>query len=162
MDRRNSNIIVSDTQNFRVQIFDKDGNFIRRFGKVGDAPGMFARPKGIAVDSEGHIYVTDAAFNNVQIFDQEGNILMWFGTGGYTEGRYRSITGIWIDENDTIAVADGFSGRVQIFQYLSEAWQKRNPKKYQEYVDYIPEGYVAEPSLTDGMEVEDKKEKEKE
>ncbi len=161
VDKRNGNILVSDTQNFRVQIFDKDGNFISRFGKVGDAPGMFARPKGVAVDSEGHIYVADAAFSNIQIFDQKGNILMWFGVGGYAEGQFRLVSGIWIDENDTIAVADAFSGRIQIFQYLSEAWKKRNPKKYQEYLDYKPEIINIEPSLTDGMEIQEKKEKEK-
>lgn len=150
VDKRNGNILVADTQNFRVQIFDKDGNFLSRFGEVGDRPGMFARPKGIAVDSEGHIYVTDAAFNNTQIFNQEGDIMLWFGTGGYTEGRFRLISGIWIDENDTIVVADAFSGRIQEFQYLSEAWKSKNQPKYKEYIDYKPE--ITGPQLTDGME----------
>lgn len=149
VDKRNGNILVADTQNFRIQIFDKDGNFIRTFGKVGDRAGMFARPKGVAVDTEGHIYVTDTAFNNVQIFDQEGNVLMWFITAGYDEGQTRLIAGIWIDENDIIAIADAFSGRVQTFQYLSESWKKRNPQKYQEYLDYEPEVKIFIPSIND-------------
>jgi len=32
-------VYVSDTNNFRVQVFDKDGKFIRKFGELGDAPG---------------------------------------------------------------------------------------------------------------------------
>lgn len=150
VDQRNGNILVADTQNFRVQIFDKEGNFINRFGEVGDRPGMFARPKGIAVDSEGHVYVTDAAFNNVQIFNQEGQVMLWFGEGGFSEARFRSVTGIAIDENDLIAVADGFTGRLQTFQYLSDNWIKNNPKKNQEYLDYKPAKEELGPSLDDG------------
>lgn len=130
IDRRNNNIVVCDTQNFRIQIFDQDGNFIRRFGKVGDRPGMFARPKGVAVDSDGNIYVTDSAFNNVQIFNENGDLLMYFGTAGFGKVQFRLITGIYIDESDKIVIADGFSGRVQTFQYLSQKWKDNNPDKY--------------------------------
>lgn len=139
VDRRNSNIVVCDTQNFRVQIFDKYGNFIRKFGKVGDRPGQFARPKGVAVDSEGNIYVTDSAFNNIQIFNDQGKLLMWFGSAGYSRAQFRLITGIYIDEHDKIAVADGFSGRVEVFQFLSENWKAKNQKKYNELLEFKEE-----------------------
>lgn len=139
IDRRNSNIVVCDTQNFRIQVFDKDGNFIRKFGKVGDRPGMFARPKGVAVDSDGNIYVTDSAFNNIQIFNDEGELMMWFGSAGYGPTQFRLITGIYIDETDKIAIADGFSGRVQTFQYLSETWKENNSDKYKELKEFKAE-----------------------
>ncbi len=139
VDQRNGNVVIVDTQNFRVQIFDKDGNFIRRFGKIGDKPGMFARPKGVGIDTEGHIYVTDAAFNNIQIFDDTGQLLLYFGGAGYTPATFRLIAGIYIDENDKIVIADGFSGRVQTFQYLSEKWKAKNPKKYAELKEFKPE-----------------------
>ena len=48
--------------NFRVQVFDKDERFYSKFGRHGDASGDFSNPKGIAVDSEGHIFVVDANF----------------------------------------------------------------------------------------------------
>lgn len=134
VDNRNNNIIVTDTQNFRIQVFDKDGEFIRTFGKVGDRPGNFSRPKGVAVDSDGHIYVADSAFNNVQIFNELGELLLYFGRAGYVEpGTFRLIAGIYIDEEDKIVIADGFTGRVQTFQYLSDKWKLQNPKKYKEY-----------------------------
>ncbi len=139
IDRRNSNIVVCDTQNFRIQIFDKDGNFIRRFGRVGDKPGMFARPKGVAVDTEGHIYVTDSAFNNIQIFSDKGELLLWFGSAGYGRTQFRLITGIYIDENDTMVIADAFSGRVQMFQYISEKWKKEHPLEYKKLKEFKPQ-----------------------
>jgi DNA-binding beta-propeller fold protein YncE len=134
VDRRNNNIVVSDTQNFRIQVFDKDGKFIRKFGKVGDRAGDFARPKGVAVDSEGHIYVADTAFNNVQIFDETGELLLYFGHAGYVEpGTFRLIAGMYIDESDKIIISDGFTGRVQTFQYLSDKWKLENPLQYKKY-----------------------------
>ncbi|QOY54445.1 SMP-30/gluconolactonase/LRE family protein [Candidatus Sulfurimonas marisnigri] len=143
IDRRNNNFVVTDTQNFRVQIFDKDGKFIKSIGKVGDRPGDFARPKGVGIDSEGHIYVADSAFNNVQVFNQEGEIMTYFGHAGFVEpATFRLISGMYIDENDKLIIADGFSGRVQSFQYLSEKWQKNNPLKYKEYVDYTPKAVL--------------------
>ncbi len=144
IDGRNSNIVVCDTQNFRIQIFDKDGHFIRRFGKVGDRPGTFARPKGVAVDTEGHIYVTDSAFNNIQIFNDKGELLLWFGSAGYGKTQFRLITGIYINEDDEIVIADAFSGRVQTFQYLSEKWKKEHPAKYKELTTFQSEVEIGE------------------
>ncbi len=139
VDQRNGNVVVVDTQNFRVQIFDKDGNFIRRFGKIGDKPGMFARPKGVGIDTEGHIYVSDAAFNNVQIFNDQGQLLLYFGSAGYTPATFRLIAGLYIDENDKIVIADGFSGRVQTFQYLSQQWKEKHPDEYKKLKEFQPE-----------------------
>lgn len=131
IDQRNGNIIVIDTQNFRVQIFDKDGKFITKFGNVGNRPGTFARPKGVAVDSDGNIYVADTAFNNVQVFSEYGkDLLLFFGSAGFGPVQFRLIAGMYIDENDKLVISDGFSGRVQTFQYVSEKWKQKNPQKY--------------------------------
>lgn len=119
VDRRGY-LYVSDSFNFRVQVFNRRGRFVRAFGSLGDAPGQFARPKGLAVDSEGHIYVVDAVFNNFQIFDQEGQILLFVGTFGEQPGQFILPAGIFIDENDVIYTTEGVHGRVQIFQYISQ------------------------------------------
>jgi len=87
---------------------------------VGDRPGSFANPKGIALDSDGHIYVTDAAFCNVQIFDSQGNVLLFVGQLGPRPGYFHLPAGIAIDENDRIYVADQLNSRIQVFQYLKE------------------------------------------
>jgi DNA-binding beta-propeller fold protein YncE len=111
-------LYVSDGMNFRVQVFDEDGEYLSMFGRMGDTPGAFSRPKGIEIDSEGHVYVVDGAFNNVQIFDTEGQLLMVFGEFGNGAGQLWLPTGIFIDEQDRIFVADRYNSRIQIFQYL--------------------------------------------
>jgi DNA-binding beta-propeller fold protein YncE len=121
-------LYVVDTGNFRVQIFDSDGRFLRSFGRVGDTPGSFARPKGIAIDSEGHIYVVDAAFQNFQIFDFEGNILLFVGSGGIEPGQFILPAGIAIDNEDRIYVINQIPPSLQIFEYMGEKWKKRQAR----------------------------------
>lgn len=82
VDRQGGRLLVADTGAFVVQVYDLDGRFIRTIGKQGVAPGLFARPKGVAVDREGRTYVVDAATQVVQMFDTEGNLLMFFGQAG--------------------------------------------------------------------------------
>jgi len=118
---KHGKLYVNDSMNYRVQILDPDGRFLKQFGKLGDAPGQFSRPKGIDVDSEGHIYVVDTAFNNFQIFDENGQLLLWVGhTGARDPGGFQLPSGLYIDQQDRIYVADTFNRRVQVFQYLKE------------------------------------------
>lgn len=95
-----------------------EGNFLRRIGRNGDVPDTFARPKGVAVDSEGHVYVADAAFNNIQIFDADGRLLMPFGSIGSEPGQLWMPLGLAIDAKDRIFVADRYNNRLQYFQYF--------------------------------------------
>ncbi len=114
----NDRLYVSDSLNFRVQVFTLDGRFESSFGRMGDGSGDFARPKGVAVDTAGHIYVVDALFDRVQIFDRDGRFLLPFGESGQGTGEFWLPTGIYIDEKDRIFVADSSNRRVQVFQYL--------------------------------------------
>lgn len=118
VDQKSGRLYVSDTMNFRVQIFDRDGKFLRAFGEPGDGPGQMARARGLAVDAEGHIYVVDAAFNNFQIFDETGQLLLWVGQAGLEPGQFNSPAGIFIDQQNRIYVADRLNGRVEVFQFL--------------------------------------------
>jgi sugar lactone lactonase YvrE len=98
---RAGNIYISDFGQFRIQKFDKEGNFIRSFGGIGQTLGRFARPKGIAVDRDERLYVVDAAFENVQIFDREGNLLLFFGGAYQRPGNMYLPAQIIIDYEHT-------------------------------------------------------------
>lgn len=113
-------IFVSDSLNFRIQIFSPDGKFLNAFGKAGNSPGFFSRPRGVAVDSDGNIYVVDALFDNVQVFNMEGKLLMDFGGPGYGYGEFWLPSGIFIDDKDRIFVSDTYNKRIQVFQYLKK------------------------------------------
>jgi DNA-binding beta-propeller fold protein YncE len=115
---RDGIILVTDSLNFRIQLFSPEGKFLKSFGSAGDGPGYFSRPRGVAADSDDNIYVVDGLFDNVQIFDREGRLLMVFGGSGHGYGEFWLPNGIFIDRNDTIYVSDYYNKRVQVFQYL--------------------------------------------
>jgi len=111
-------VYVTDSGNFRVQAFDRDGNFKLAFGSVGRKSGQFSRPKGIASDKDGHIYVADAAFGNFQIFDGEGRLLMFIGDRSQIPGpgRYMLPAGIGVDEDGRVYIVDQFFRKVDVFR----------------------------------------------
>ncbi len=118
---RNGEIYVSDSVNSRIQIFDLDGKFLKKFGGSRSGPARFARPRGVAVDSEGQIYVADALLNNLQVFDGEGRLLFLIGASGDGPGKFALPAGVHIDEEDRIYIVDSFNRRVQLFQYLGKS-----------------------------------------
>ncbi|MBI5470900.1 MAG: 6-bladed beta-propeller [Ignavibacteriae bacterium] len=117
-DSSDNNLYVVDAMNFRIQVLRREGTLVSKFGKLGDGIGDFARPKGVALDSEEHIYVTDALFDVIQVFDKQGQILLAFGGSGRGFGSFSLPTGLAIDVKDRIYVVDSGNKRVQVFQYL--------------------------------------------
>jgi sugar lactone lactonase YvrE len=115
------NVYVADMLNYRVEVFDADGKFIRTFGKHGDGPGYFAMPKGVAVDCDGHIWVTDSMQNRVHLFTQEGELLMYMGNKqGVLPGTFSGLQYIMIDKNNRVFTSEVYPGRVQEFRYVTQ------------------------------------------
>ncbi len=112
-------ILINDALNYRIRRLNASGALVASFGREGDGPGCFGRPKGMAVDSDRHIYVVDNIFDNIQVFDPDGRLLLVIGTRGSEKGQFWSPGGIDI-AGDTIFVADTFNHRVQILHYLGD------------------------------------------
>jgi DNA-binding beta-propeller fold protein YncE len=111
-------LYVVDGGNFRVQVLEQDGTFVRAFGKAGRQFGDFSRPKGIALGPDGNIYVSDAAFGNFQIFTPEGQLLMFVGSRGskMEPAKYMLPAGIDVDEDGRVYMVDQFFRRLDIFR----------------------------------------------
>jgi len=114
-------VYVTDTMNNRVEIFDADGQYIGMFGQHGDGPGYFARPKGIAIDSDGHIWVADAFQDRLQVFNREGQLLTWIGGHGHYPGQFEALVGVAIDKQGHVFTTEQYPGRMQMFQYVTDA-----------------------------------------
>ncbi len=112
-------LVVNDTLNFRIQVLDLDGRPLTTFGKHGVAIGAFAQSKGVAMDTDGHIYVADVRMNMVQVFSPEGELLLAFGSGGNAPGTFDMPAGLAFVDN-TLYVADSLNRRIQVFRYLPE------------------------------------------
>ena len=88
--------------NARIVKFNKDGKFIKSWGKLGTAPGEFNGPHTIALDSKGRLFVGDRSNNRIQIFDQNGKFIAEWK-------QFGRPSGIFIDKDDTMYVADSES-----------------------------------------------------
>ncbi len=112
------NLIVVDAMNFRIQVLDRSGAFQYAIGHEGDGRGSMFRPKGVGVDSEGHVYVVDGLYDVVQVFNREGVLLYYFGQKGSGFGDFQLPAGMFIDHDDRVFVVDSYNHRVQIFRYF--------------------------------------------
>jgi predicted membrane-bound mannosyltransferase/DNA-binding beta-propeller fold protein YncE len=64
-------LLVTDTGNKRVQVFDREGNFVAQFGSAGGGDGQFDEPVGLALDSAGNIYVADTWNKRIQVWSKD-------------------------------------------------------------------------------------------
>lgn len=109
---------VVDGGNFRVQVFNLDGEPIREFGSIGRRSGQFARPKGIGIDADGNTYVSDASHGNFQIFDEQGQLLLFIGERSEQPVRagYMLPAGIDVDEDGRVYMVDQYFRRVDVYR----------------------------------------------
>jgi hypothetical protein len=89
----------------RMMKFDKDGKFIKSWGKSGNGAcgtGEFSSLHALAIDSRGRLFIGDRDNNRIQIYDQDGNYLeCWY--------QFSRPSGIFIDADDNLFVADSES-----------------------------------------------------
>jgi DNA-binding beta-propeller fold protein YncE len=77
------NIYVADgLGNARIAKFDKDGKFVKSWGKKGAATGEFANVRSIALDAQGNVYAADGGNKRVEVFDSDGNFKTAFTNVG--------------------------------------------------------------------------------
>ena len=123
-------ILVADTGNKRIVIFDKDGNYITEFGTGGFDPGQFDEPVGVAVAASGTVYVTDTWNQRVQAFvpSETGDFyvptIQWDISGWYGQSLENKPF-IAVDANENVFVTDPEGYRVLEFTSASQfvrAW----------------------------------------
>ena len=128
-------VFVSDGYvNSRIVHYDKNGQFVKAWGRLGVGPGEFSLPHGIAVDSAGRLYIVDRNNARVQVFDQSGKYL--------TEWR-NIITpwAIWITPSDDIYVCGSSPSR---WREVPKNGVQMNgvPAKDQMVAKFAPDGRV--------------------
>ncbi len=107
------NVYVADEWLNRISIFDKDGNFLRKWGTPGPGPGELNCPWGMVFDKDGNLWVVDSSNNRVQKFTRDGQFLSGWGSGGSGEGQFNRPWGITCDASGDFYVADWYNSRVQ-------------------------------------------------
>jgi len=109
-------IVVADSSNHRVQIFNEGGEHRLSFGCYGNGEGEFDCLAGVAVNRIGQYIIADRYNHRIQIFDPSGHFLRSFGSQGTIDGKFSYPWGITTDALGFIYVCDKENHRVQIFQ----------------------------------------------
>jgi len=100
--------------NNRIQIFDENFKFLRKFrGQVGDE---LINPSYVCIDQNGKIAVCDTGNHRVVIFSSEGEVLCKFGKkGNGSDGEWLFPRGIALDMYGNIVVTDWENERIVIY-----------------------------------------------
>nr|NVI70103.1 brain tumor [Cucujiformia] len=98
-----NDIIVADTNNHRIQIFDKEGRFKFQFGECGKRDGQLLYPNRVAVvRTSGDIIVTERSpTHQIQIYNQYGQFVRKFGANILQHPR-----GVTVDNKGRIVVVE--------------------------------------------------------
>lgn len=130
-----NDIIVADTNNHRIQIFDKEGRFKFQFGECGKRDGQLLYPNRVAVvRTSGDIIVTERSpTHQIQIYNQYGQFVRKFGANILQHPR-----GVTVDNKGRIVVVECKVMRVIIFDQTGAVLQKFGCSKHLEF----PNGVV--------------------
>lgn len=130
-----NDIIVADTNNHRIQIFDNEGRFKFQFGECGKRDGQLLYPNRVAVvKSSGDIIVTERSpTHQIQIYTQYGQFVRKFGANILQHPR-----GVTVDNKGRIIVVECKVMRVIIFDQMGNALHKFGCSKHLEF----PNGVV--------------------
>jgi len=104
-------VAVLDAGNFRVQVFDAQGHFLRKVS----LPFASGRT-GLAMDNDNNIYVSDPDLNHLDVFNHDGKLTYEFGVSGKNPGEFRGMSGLWLESGRCLYIADAQNSRVQLFQ----------------------------------------------
>jgi sugar lactone lactonase YvrE len=102
-----SEVFVTDHHRHRVQVFDKNGVFLRAFGTAGNGNGQLYYPTGIAIGPDSLLYVANLHGQRIKVFDKNGTEVRQITTPGYPHGVAFS--------GDKLAVAISHQHKVYLF-----------------------------------------------
>jgi DNA-binding beta-propeller fold protein YncE len=105
-------IMVTDSGNRRIQLFDPDGGFVRMVPDGEDANPL-RRPRRAVMDRDGLIYIADPEAGQVFVFDQDGSLLRSI----YPKGadRFRP-TDVAVTPSGVVYVTDGAGSSLYTFR----------------------------------------------
>jgi DNA-binding beta-propeller fold protein YncE len=113
-------LYVADRDGNRIQVFDKNGIYLFKFGQKGQKNGEFLVPYGIDVDIAGNVWVADRGNHRIQKFDSHGNFILKFGNvdshPSNEPGKFDNPRHVEVDKAlKNVYVADSKNNRIQQF-----------------------------------------------
>lgn len=112
-------IYVTDGNNHRVSIWDKEGNYLNTIG-LGSGEAALGLPRGAVVDKQDRLFVVDAVNQNIKVFDVSGEEPVFryvFGVSGMENGQFNYPNDIAVDKTGRLYITDRENNRIQVWSY---------------------------------------------
>ncbi|MBI5467297.1 MAG: SMP-30/gluconolactonase/LRE family protein, partial [Candidatus Kerfeldbacteria bacterium] len=111
-------IYVNDVLNFRVNVYNHDGNYKFSFGrqtppadKANPPQGSFSLPLSMTIDKQDKVYVGDVDQNDIQIFTADGKFLKRITVAVKEDMKPFRPNGLFVAESGQILTTDGANHR---------------------------------------------------
>ncbi|MBD3329770.1 hypothetical protein GF357_04735, partial [Candidatus Dojkabacteria bacterium] len=116
-DQETDRIYVVVQNSHKVVKYDTDGNALMTMGGTQSADdGLFYRPTGVSVDSNGDIYVADTRNNRMQVLNSAGVFKTKWTLQTYGSGDPNPCS-VVLDDDDYIYVSETKGANVQIYKF---------------------------------------------
>ena len=100
-------LYITDVNNSRICVYDKDGKFIRKFTTT-------YRPSCIDATDRGHLIVSSFMSHKVMVYTTGGDLVHVFGERGSELGQFNGASGVSVDSDGLIYIADTRNYRIQL------------------------------------------------
>ena len=121
---------VCDARNNRIQVFDKDGKFVKeaRFATNTLAGGSVWDVAFSRDPQQRYLYIADGSNMKVHVVDRQTlNLLTSFGEGGRQAGAFLAVSGVATDSKGNLYTVEGSEGkRLQRFVFKGVGSVSRN------------------------------------
>ncbi len=113
---------VADSNNRRIQVFSRDGEFKRMLVTSGLPRGFDFLPQlaGRKKDAPALLTVIDTLAHDATIWDATGNKMLTFGGQGVMDGQFSYPNDLSVGTKAKIFVADTYNARIQVWGWPSE------------------------------------------
>ena len=101
-------LYITDVDNSRIGVYDKDGKFIRKFLTT-------CEPTCIDATDCGHLIVSSVSSHEVMIYTTGGEWICVFGGYGSALGQFYAPSDVSVDGDGWIYLADLYKCRIQVF-----------------------------------------------
>ena len=101
-------LYITDGNNKRTCVYDKDGKFIRKFPTI-------SKPTNIDATDCGHLIIGFMLPHKVMIYTTGGELTHVFGGHGSGVGQFWNPSGVSVDSDGLIHIADMDNHRIQTF-----------------------------------------------
>ena len=109
-------IAVADCDGHCILLFDKGGNYLRKFGCKGTNIGQLNIPSGITFINDSQILVAEQSNHRIQQFNvHTGEGVKVFGKEGKGVGEFQYPVDVCLDGQERVVVADINKPEIQVF-----------------------------------------------